>query len=826
MNCRIAHRIVIFSIFSLGIVFTLAPVVHAQAKGWCEEKYVVRAASLNDRITAPAIEADNNWLYIAYRQGNIKVISSNDQGKTWRNPVDVGPDLRISSSPTIAVIGSKVVVVWSALIDVGGLSAFQLFFSESTDHAKTFTTPKQIAKTRDDAFSPRFLIDGNQAILLWLETPLAQTLGNVPSIRRPDFSPETVESLFATEVKDGRLEDKLTRVRSTFYTSTFSATTSTFSAPSRFDAINAQNIPHIFCIYGPIEGNYYITLNRNTDILSYQSKDSGRSWTKYFQDRDYFDPRRQMDVQIINKEKYSTWIRYAPNVRKPVNFQNKKNDPPIQLSPEHSVRSLPRIAHNGKDFHIIWEAGQGEDSWVTYLRTDKIPPSAKVVSPSNPELTDRTVTFAWQGNDNISSTNRLQYAFTYGDQAWSMPQSEAQTTIKVPPDGEYVFKVRCSDVAGNYQEPPAQFVFNTFKSAPDTRFTQAPDSSQVINSRAVKTSYTGEDNTDSPTQLEYATQTDDLPWTPYVRGTSYTFKNLSNGVHTLRVKARDSKGNEDNSPAEINVTIEVGMELTIDTMPPINSNSETIAFAWSAKDDKGNPVDLTYFYQLNRGEAKTLNEQALELPNLKEKRHEIVVWGRDTSGDETPKETFQWTIDRTPPETTASFANEYLDRYPLIDLDASDPALSDGTRMAVPNKFQYQIGKGAWVDFENVGGKWNVDRPLSFHSWGYKIKIRAIDFAGNIDPSPVAVDLRIFTRTNPYIFYSIVLVVLIVLYLVLKLLLSKYRGSSYRRPSIKPAASTFSSPDSDTPESETESSEQESTSSSFSMDDDDDDLYK
>lgn len=830
MDCRIRTRGIIFLFVLLGAAIAFAQTVHAQAKGWCEEKYVVRASTLNDRITVPAIAADAKWLYIAYRQGNIKVIRSGDQGKTWSDPVVVGPDLRICNTPAIVTIDSKVVVVWSALIDVGGLSAFQLFFSESVDNGQTFSGPRRIARTRDDAFSPRFLVNEDQALLMWLETPLAQTLGNVPSIKRPDFTPDSVEALFATEVKEGRLEDKLTRVRSTFYTSTFSSPTSTFTAPERFDSINAQNLPHIFCIYGPIDGNYYITLNRNTEIVSYQSKDNGQTWTKYFQDRDYFDPRKQMDVHIINQQQYSAWTRYAPGANRPINFQVKKDDLPIQLSPEHSVRSLPRMVNNGSDFHIVWEAGRGEDSWVTYIRTDKIPPAANVVAPTDPALTDRTVTFTWQGNDNISSTNRLQYAFTYGDQAWSMPQSENQTTIKVPPDGDYVFKVRCSDVAGNYQEPPVEFRFNTYKSAPDTRITQAPNPNQVINARSVEVRFTGEDNTDSPTQLEYATQTDDLPWTPFVLGTSFTFTALSNGEHALRVKARDSKSNEDNSPAEVKVNIKVGMELVMETLPPITSNSETISFGWSAKDDKGNPIDLTYYYRLDKAEEKSLTEKTLEVPGLEEGRHEIIIWGRDVSGDETPKESFQWTIDRTPPDTSASFTKEYMGQFPLIDLGASDPALSDGSRTTKPTKYQYQIGDGSWVDFENVGGRWNADRPLSFYSWGYQIKIQAIDFAGNVDPSPALVDLRIHARTNPYIFYSVVGVAVIILLFILKLLIGKLGDGMSRRP-IKSTVSSLSMTGGEDIGSSFGSKDKDKSSSrddssTFKLNEEDDDLYK
>lgn len=797
----------------------------AQARGWCEQKQIIRAAKIDDRLTMPDIAAEGDNVYIVYRQHNIKLVRSTDRGKTWSAPVDIGPNLRVTNAPTITVSGKKIVVVFPAVVDVQGFSAFQLFSSISNDGGLTFSKPVKITESNEDTFSPRFLTHENQCVLLWLETPLAQTLGGVSTVTRPDFTPESVEEVIAMKIKDGSLEDKMSRVRSSVYVRTFNFTADTYSAPNNVDVLRGQSVPYIFTIYGPLNNAIYITANQNTEIRIYESKDGGQKWSKIFKGQEYFDPRVMMDVQVVDGKKNAVWIDRTFGKLIPVKFIAGENTNQFTpLSPEQYVRYVPKLAYSDGVFHVAWEAGEEAVSWITYMRTDAIPPSSKVTSPSDPALKERSANFTWEGSDNISDPGRLVYAFSIDSgKTWSAPQAETKCTVNTPPDGEYIFKVRAEDVAGNIQDKLAEFAFNTFQSAPDTRITQAPPPSVVVNKRSVEVGFTGEDNTDTPDKLLFSTKTDDGEWTEFGKGQTYTFANLSNGQHVLRVRMKDSRGNIDPTPAESLVSVQVGLELILGASPAFSANGEHIVFDWKAVDDKGNPVKLNYFYRLNKGDVTELNNQeTLELKDLEEGRQRVEIWGRDASGDETQKEAVQWLIDKTPPETTAGFTKQFSGKFPMISLGLTDPPLADGSTTTPPRKIQYKFDEGDWIDLEDVVSIWPVPNALSFYSWGYVIQIRAVDAAGNIDPSPATVDMRIWVRTNPYIFYSVVgvaaILVLFLLRLVLKALFS---GRSSRRPVSKSTSASSASSSGFSFGEDNAKKDDIFSSSSFSLDDDD-----
>ncbi|MBZ0258412.1 hypothetical protein K8I31_20260, partial [bacterium] len=424
---------------------------------------------------------------------------------------------------------------------------------------------------------------------------------------------------------------------------------------------------------------------------------------------------------------------------------------------------------------------------------------------------------------NISASRNLKYSYAYGEEPWTRPQPQNQATLQSPPDAEYVFKVRAEDVAGNIQEPPAEFAFNTFKAAPVTELTNAPANGTEIESRQFKLEFIGSDNNDSMDQLEYSAKMDSGDWTPYQKGSSHTFTNLANGSHTFAIRMRDKRGNVEQEPPSCSVMVKIGMELVLETVPPEITSDESMDFGWKALDDKGQPVKISYRYQLDEGEVQTLEEPKLQVGELEEGTHVLQVWGIDASGDQTPKVEYKWVIDRTPPDLAANFAKSYQNGFPVITMNASDPALPDGTDPGVPTKFQYKLGD-KWEDFNHQGSTWLAPKKLAFYSLGYSIDIRAIDDAGNVDVAPAVINLMIWARTNPLIFYPIVLI--IVGALVVLLLRFIPRGSS-RSSSLSTSSALDSGSDSSFGDDDSSSgfdygSDDDDFDSSFSFDDDDD----
>lgn len=809
---------------ALCAVWMAAPRVEAQVQGWCEEKLLAEAQTREERVSAPSIAVEGGDVYIAYRQRGIRVIHSSDNGKTWSDPVNVEGSLSVSRDPAVAVFGPKVVVVFAAFVSIDSYTAFQLYAAESADKGATWSEPKRIVQSRDHTLNPKFVPLENQALLVWLETPLAETLGGVSTMGGDQSVADTVEDLYNTRIREGGLADQRQRVRSRFFASTYTPRTGAFTNPNPIDEIFASNLPAIFTAYGPLNGNLFLVVNENTDIKSYQSTDMGSNWSRNFDEEKHFDPRMVPNILVVDGTKHAAWIRRDPFQEVAVNYFAGDMQNNIQLSPPHYVRSMPQLAHGAGVFHAVWEAGFQNQSRLTYMRTDEIPPTSQVVQPASPNLKEREAVFGWRGEDNISASERLMYSHSIQEGEWSRPQSETTASIQTPPDGEYVFRVRAEDVAGNIQSPPAEFAFNTYQSAPDTTIVQAPPPDAELNTRSVEIEFASEDNTDPPSAITYSAKADDEPWTEFAPGTSHLFENLSNGPHVLQIRTKDSRGNIDPTPARCQVRIRVGLELVLDQKPPLNTNEGEIVIAWTAKDDKGNPVELDAFYSLNGGEAQRVGgESQINLDGLDEGRHTITLWGVDPSGDRTADVKYQWVIDRTPPETTAAFTKEYRNGLPVIQLAAEDPVIGESVTPVTPKRYEYRLGAdGEWKSFEHQAGNWFVPNPLSFVSWGYVLNVRAIDAAGNVDASPASVDLRLFTRTNPYILYGVAAVLGIVLVLIMRTLLMKMNFGA-RKPASSGASSTF---DSTSSPAEPEAESASSSSSRFKFDEDEEDPYK
>ena len=174
-----------------------SPASWAQVQGWSEEKQLVQAGTIEDRVTTPAIAVNGNNVYIVYRQRQIKIIHSTDLGKTWSEPVTINPNQPINNYPAIAVFDSKLVVVWSSLIKIeSGLNSLQLFYAESSNRGISWSEPKRLTQTREMTLKPTFLHVGDTALLTWLETPLPETLGNLSAEATTALNPDSIDRLF------------------------------------------------------------------------------------------------------------------------------------------------------------------------------------------------------------------------------------------------------------------------------------------------------------------------------------------------------------------------------------------------------------------------------------------------------------------------------------------------------------------------------------------------------------------------------------------------------------------------------------------------------
>jgi len=112
---------------------------------------------------------------------------------------------------------------------------------------------------------------------------------------------------------------------------------------------------------------------------------------------------------------------------------------------------------------------------------------------------------------------------------------------------------------------------------PDTAITSGPADASSIFTNSTTFTWSGTD--DIQWNLTYSTKIDDNAWSAYTSGTSLTLSNLSDGLHTFMVKAKDYVGNEDPTPASRTFTVHAAPENV--TNLQAQSFDNRLVFTWN-----------------------------------------------------------------------------------------------------------------------------------------------------------------------------------------------------------------------------------------------------
>ncbi len=127
----------------------------------------------------------------------------------------------------------------------------------------------------------------------------------------------------------------------------------------------------------------------------------------------------------------------------------------------------------------------------------------------------------------------------------------------------YHVSARSADAAGNLTASP-DFTFRTTPvldyGPPETVISMAPDEGSLITTRDVTISWSGLDDSTPPGLLTYSTLLDSGAWSAPLSRSSETLSNLTDGLHTFQVAARDKAGKVDPTPAV--------RRFSVDSTPP------------------------------------------------------------------------------------------------------------------------------------------------------------------------------------------------------------------------------------------------------------------
>jgi hypothetical protein len=189
----------------------------------------------------------------------------------------------------------------------------------------------------------------------------------------------------------------------------------------------------------------------------------------------------------------------------------------------------------------IGDFGWAVDDFRVYTCTDTTPPESAITSgPSQGAVvTNRAVTFSFASNDAESG-----FQCSLDGTAFSPCSSPLTRRLG---EGRHSFAVRAIDRSGNIEPSPATVSFRVAANRPRTRITGASIDRQ---NRAAAFRFVASAGL-APLRLQC--KLDRRPYAPC--GSPRTYRNLQTGWHRFAVRAVDSLGRIDRSPARRNFRI-------------------------------------------------------------------------------------------------------------------------------------------------------------------------------------------------------------------------------------------------------------------------------
>ena len=123
----------------------------------------------------PQIAAIDSNVYVTWtdttpnRNGDVLFASSNNNGMSFGNPLNLSNNAGVSGNSQIAAIGSNVYVTWQ---DTTPGNA-DIFFAASNNNGTSFGTPLNLSNNTGFSRNPQIAASGNNVYVTWIDNTSA-----------------------------------------------------------------------------------------------------------------------------------------------------------------------------------------------------------------------------------------------------------------------------------------------------------------------------------------------------------------------------------------------------------------------------------------------------------------------------------------------------------------------------------------------------------------------------------------------------------------------------------------------------------------------------
>jgi plastocyanin len=263
---------------------------------------------------------------------------------------------------------------------------------------------------------------------------------------------------------------------------------------------------------------------------------------------------------------------------------------------------------------------------------DTVPPDTTITSGPSGTVGSTSATFNFSSNETGAS---FQCAL---DSTTAYSACTSPKTYSGLAGGTHVFRVRAVDAASNVDATPAGRSW-TIATPPETTITAAPTG--VVASGDAIVEFT---SSKAGSSFECALDAEVFA----VCSSPQVYSGLGDGDHTFEVRAIDSFGNVDATPASAAWTIDTTPpETTIDAGPSGSVNAADASFSFSASE-----LGSSFECSLDGGAYEACNSPQ-SYAGLAEGVHSFEVRATDAAGNlDTTPAGVSWTIDTAAPDTT------------------------------------------------------------------------------------------------------------------------------------------------------------------------------
>jgi CSLREA domain-containing protein len=323
---------------------------------------------------------------------------------------------------------------------------------------------------------------------------------------------------------------------------------------------------------------------------------------------------------------------------------------------------------------------------------DTIAPETSIDGGPNGLTNDSTPTFSVTADESaVSFECRV-------DTAAFAPCTSSHTTASLT-EGVHTFEARAADAAGNSDGSPASRSFTVDTTAPETTIDSGPDGLTKATSASFAFS--------SEPAAIFACSLDGGELAPC--DSPQPFDALGDGPHTFEVRATDTAGNTDPTPASRAWTVDTTPPATqIDSGPKALGNDATPAFTFGSED--GASLECT----LGAGFAACASPFDVVNP-LADGDYVFEARATDAAGNTGEAASFAFTVDT---------------QAPLASIDSGPGALTNDPKPS----FTFSSEVGARFDCALASDFAPCSSPYStapLADGDYRFEVRATDAAGN-----------------------------------------------------------------------------------------------